>query len=84
MPPVILIIDDSPDVTNIVALMLRGKGYEAITALSGADAFRLMEKQRPDLILCDIMMPDMDGFQVFQRVPLSDAGRPSPSYFCLR
>jgi two-component system sensor histidine kinase/response regulator len=68
MAPLIMVIDDNPDVTHVVALLLQSKGYEAVTALSGEEALQMMEARRPDLILCDIMMPGIDGFQVFQRV----------------
>jgi len=68
MAPLILIVDDSEDIRHIVSLMLKHKGYETITADGGSAAVRVLEKRRPDLILCDILMPGMDGFQVFQYV----------------
>ena len=68
MAQLIMVIDDNPDLANVVALLLEGRGYETVTALSGEEALALMESHRPELILCDIMMPGMDGFQVFQRV----------------
>ncbi len=68
MVPLIMAIDDNPEVTNILSLMLSSRGYEVVTAEGGAEALGLMEERRPDLILCDIMMPEMDGFEVFRRV----------------
>jgi two-component system, sensor histidine kinase and response regulator len=68
MAPLILVIDDNPDVTHVVCLLLQSRGYEAVAAPSGEAALKMMEARRPDLILCDIMMPGMDGLQVFQRV----------------
>ncbi|PKO22903.1 MAG: hypothetical protein CVU38_06990 [Chloroflexi bacterium HGW-Chloroflexi-1] len=68
MASLILVVDDNPDVVQVVSAILRKKSYETVTATSGPEALRLMEERRPALILCDIMMPEMDGFQVFQRV----------------
>ena len=68
MAPLIMVIDDNPDVTHVVSLLVQSKGYDAVVAQSGEEALGIMAARRPDLILCDIMMPGMDGFQVFQRV----------------
>ena len=64
----ILIIDDNPDVTLVLSLLLQSKGYETLAALSGEEGLAKLAEGRTDLILCDIMMPGLDGFQVFKRV----------------
>jgi signal transduction histidine kinase len=68
MAPLILVVDDNRDVTQLVSVLLQSKGYDTMIADSGEQALQCMAERRPDLILCDIMMPGMDGFQVFRSV----------------
>jgi signal transduction histidine kinase len=79
--PLILVVDDNPDVTQFVALLLETQGYRTQSAQSGEAALRTMEEDRPDLILCDIMMPGMNGFDVFQRVRADRRWRSIPFAF---
>jgi two-component system, sensor histidine kinase and response regulator len=81
MAPLIMVIDDNPEVTQVLSLLLRGKGYAVMSALSGEDALRSMEDRCPDLILCDIMMPGLTGFDVFQRVRTDRRWRTVPFVF---
>ncbi len=60
----ILIIDDDVDTLKLVGLMLQKKGFEILAANNGQQGVREAIKQRPDLILLDVMMPGMDGYQV--------------------
>lgn len=60
----ILIVDDSPNNQRIIGSILSNKNYNLAYAASGKDVFEFLEKQMPDLILLDIMMPGMDGFEV--------------------
>jgi CheY-like chemotaxis protein/MinD-like ATPase involved in chromosome partitioning or flagellar assembly len=64
MPEKILIVDDDIETVRLVDLMLKRKGYETITANNGAQAIELAISTKPALIVLDIMMPDMDGYQV--------------------
>ena len=64
----IIVVDDNPDIVNIVKAILEGKGYNVLTAYSGAELFACLEQQKPDLIILDIMMPEMDGLQVLTRL----------------
>jgi DNA-binding response OmpR family regulator len=64
----ILIVDDEHRIGKILALSLRLSGYEAISVNSGAEALEIAEAQNPDLMLLDIVMPDMNGFQVLERL----------------
>jgi len=57
----ILLVDDEPDIIEIVSYNLLQEGYDIITASNGKDAVSLAEKHQPQLILLDIMMPEMDG-----------------------
>jgi len=60
----LLIVDDEPDAVLILAKTLLAKGYRVVTAESGLKAIKLAKEEKPDLILLDILMPDMDGTQV--------------------
>jgi len=64
VPPRIMVVDDDPDTVSILARHLRREGYTAIEVVSGAECLRLAEEDRVDIILLDLMMPDMDGFDV--------------------
>lgn len=68
MPKKILVADDEEDVKMVVQLYLESKGYEILTAYDGLDAIDKAKNERPDLILLDIMMPIMDGFEVAKRL----------------
>ena len=60
----ILVIDDDPSMTNMLGLILKSASASVIAANSGTDGVRLTREQSPDLIILDIMMPDMDGSSV--------------------
>ena len=60
----ILVADDDRNMRELMALHLRSAGYEVRTAEDGIEAGYAVLKQRPDLILCDVNMPHMDGFQL--------------------
>jgi two-component system KDP operon response regulator KdpE len=64
----ILIIDDDPAFRNLVEQVLTQKGYEVLKAGSGREGLRLMFDQRPDLVLLDVVIPDVDGWQVCSRI----------------
>jgi len=64
----VLVVDDEPDTLELVKLVLESGGFKAELATNGADALVILKESRPDLILLDIMMPDMDGWDVFRRI----------------
>jgi two-component system, OmpR family, KDP operon response regulator KdpE len=64
----ILVIDDDPSMTDMLGLILKSASAYVIAANSGTDGVRLTREQSPDLIILDIMMPDMDGMQVCDAV----------------
>ena len=68
MPAKILIVDDDLNVQRLLTYTVRQEGYEVITANDGAEAFRLWSTERPDLVLLDVMLPKMDGYQVAQKI----------------
>lgn len=64
--PLVLVVDDKSVNVRLVAALLSQSGYEVIFALSGREGVRLAREQLPDLVLLDMRMPDMDGFEVLQ------------------
>jgi two-component system, OmpR family, response regulator len=66
--PRILVVDDEPRITELVAMALRYEGFEVETAGSGREALKTVEEFRPALVVLDIMLPDVDGFAVTERL----------------
>lgn len=77
----ILIIEDQATMRRNVALMLQMEGFETATAENGRTGIDLARQQRPDLILCDVMMPEMDGYAVIQALRDDDAFANTPFIF---
>jgi CheY-like chemotaxis protein len=61
--PSILVVDDDPDILQTLALCLSTEGYRILVASNGREALAVLEKERPSVILLDLMMPVMDGWQ---------------------
>jgi DNA-binding response OmpR family regulator len=68
MPEKILVIDDDPDICEIVQVNLEGAGYEVFLASDGATGLEVAKEIKPDLIILDILMPILDGWQVLDRL----------------
>jgi len=64
----ILVLDDNWDFLMNIKLILEMEGYQVLSACKGSEALTLLERTRPDLIISDIMMPEMDGYEFYQRV----------------
>ena len=64
----ILLVDDEPDIVETAAFMLQLHDYSVTTASCGVEGIQKAEEERPDLILLDIMMPDMDGYDVCMKL----------------
>jgi len=64
----ILVVDDEPRITDLVAMALRYEGFAVATAASGREAQRAVEGFRPELIVLDVMLPDLDGFALTERL----------------
>jgi signal transduction histidine kinase len=73
VPPRVLIVDDERRNAELLKVMLLPEGYVLLTATSGEDALALLADQQPDLILLDVMMPGMDGYQVATRIKQNPA-----------
>lgn len=66
--PVVLVADDEPRITKLVSIVLAEEGFRVITANGGEDALLKAEEFRPDIILLDIVMPDLDGIEVMRQL----------------
>ena len=64
----IMAVDDEPVILTILKRILEPEGYEVVTASDGLSALVLLDKRKPDLVLLDIMMPGLDGFQVLDSI----------------
>ncbi len=64
----ILLVDDEPDILEIVGYNLSTEGYQVITANNGLEGVRKAEKERPQLIILDVMMPEMDGIEACEKI----------------
>jgi two-component system OmpR family response regulator len=64
----LLVVDDEEQIVELLAASLRHAGFEVITTTRGADAVRIAERESPDLILLDVMMPGLDGFETVRRL----------------
>src|SRR5512141_1737643 len=70
----ILVVDDDPNVQRGLEYTLRQEGYEVVIASDGAEAFRLYGAESPDLVLLDVMLPKLDGYQVAEKIRAEEAG----------
>jgi two-component system OmpR family response regulator len=64
----LLVVDDEPNIVELLSASLRFAGFEVATATTGGEAVRAVERHRPDLVLLDVMLPDVDGFVVLRRL----------------
>lgn len=71
--PLILVIEDDPDLRRILTLQLDKLGYRTVEAENGRVGFERARESTPDLVLLDLMMPELDGFQVLKRLKSLDA-----------
>jgi len=76
MPTKILVIDDDLAITELMSMLLKTHGFDVISTNSGAEGVKLVEEKNPNVVLLDLMMPDLDGWQVsksiraFSNVPI--------------
>jgi len=64
----LLVVEDEPNILELLSASLRYAGFEVITAAAGGEAVQAAQRHRPDLIVLDVMLPDMDGFDVIRRL----------------
>jgi len=66
--PKVLVVDDSLSVRKVVEKALEGRGLQVLAAASGSEAIEMLERDRPDVVICDVVLPDKDGYQICQYV----------------
>lgn len=74
----VVCIEDEPEMIDLVKLILSRKGYEVTGAMGGREGLEVIAREKPDLVLLDLMMPDMDGWEVYQKMKASETTRAIP------
>jgi len=74
----VVCVEDEPEMIDLIRLILGRKGYEVIGAHGGMVAMQIIQEQMPDVILLDLMMPDMDGWEVYQKLKADDGVKNIP------
>lgn len=74
----VVCIEDEPEMIDLVRLILGRKGFDVIGANGGVEGLETVRRERPDLVLLDLMMPDMDGWEVYQQMKADPALRDIP------
>ena len=64
----LLVVEDEPNILELLSASLRYAGFDVVTAAAGTEAVQAAQRHRPDLIVLDVMLPDMDGFDVIRRL----------------
>jgi DNA-binding response OmpR family regulator len=77
-PKRVVCIEDEPEMTDLVRLILGRKGFNVIGANGGIEGLEVVRKEQPDLVLLDLMMPDMDGWEVYQQMKADTVLRDIP------
>jgi two-component system, OmpR family, response regulator len=72
----ILVVDDEPNIVDVISMALRFQGFEVAAAGTGAEAIAAVEEFRPHLLVLDIMLPDMEGFDVAERLAAKHSSAP--------
>jgi len=71
-------IEDEPDLIDLVKMILSRKGIEVIGAVAGREGLETVQREQPDVVLLDLMIPDMDGWEVYRRLRTDHANRKTP------
>ena len=77
-PKRVVCIEDEPEMIDLVRLILGRKGFYVIGANGGIEGLETVRREKPDLILLDLMMPDMDGWEVYQQIKADSTLREIP------
>jgi DNA-binding response OmpR family regulator len=77
----VLIVEDVPDILRLLEETLKFKGYQAVTAYNGQEALEIIKRERPALVITDIMMPKLDGFGLVHRLRINPETRNIPVIF---
>src|SRR5947209_14981649 len=75
-PVKVLVVDDEPNIVDVISMALRHEGFQVESAGSGSEAISEVSSFRPDLMVLDVMLPDMEGFDVARRLASDRVGLP--------
>ncbi|MFZ5922361.1 MAG: response regulator transcription factor [Chloroflexota bacterium] len=74
----IICIEDEPEMVDLIRLILSRRGFEVSGSQGGQDGLNIVRRELPDLVLLDLMMPDLDGWEVYQQLKADDATKDIP------
>jgi CheY-like chemotaxis protein len=74
----VLVVDDEQDAIDFAKEVLEGEGYTIVTAIDGSKGLAAMRREKPDLVILDVQMPEMDGFEVFQEIAKDEELKGTP------
>ncbi len=78
----ILVVDDEADFCTIVTHILEGQGYAVVSAGNGEEGLQVYAREKPDLVILDANLPDMDGFEICRRIRADGPRRKTPILLC--
>lgn len=74
----VLIVEDDPTTVQLIEFLLKKNNFEVLVAYDGVEALQIIKKEKPDLILMDVMMPKMDGIEAIEKLQGDEATRDIP------
>lgn len=74
----VVCVEDEPEMIDLIKLILSRKGFEVLGANGGAEGLKIIRESKPDLVLLDLMMPEMDGWQVYQQLKADESTQDIP------
>ncbi len=74
----VICIEDEPEMIDLIRLILGRRGFDVKGAAGGREGLELIREEKPDLVLLDLMMPEMDGWEVYQQMKANEATRDIP------
>jgi DNA-binding response OmpR family regulator len=78
MPKKIVYIEDDLEMTYLIKMILERKGYEIISINDGMEGFEIIEREKPDLVLLDLMMPNIDGWDIYHQLKSNETTKQIP------
>lgn len=78
----ILVVDDEQNIVDLLTIVLKGEGYDVLAANNGVEALKKAQKELPDLVILDVNMPQLDGWNVLSSLRASESTRAVPVLMC--